>query len=1152
MRATPISADVSDLVCGSMQALPHDCQLLLQYAACSGHETSLQVLRAVLPSSMTFRALLRAIHTVEHLGFLICTSHADDLALLVSSAGDLELPTALTDAGAGAPAAADAHHTLLLSQLDAIRLQFAHDRVQSAAYRLIPPAELPVVHCVITKQLLAAYGHSEIDEFALDIAGHIRDGLSATAASVAISASCDTGPAAWSQFLSTPQMFDRVTTVLLLAASQAKKASAYGMAIRFLEVGLRIMEHRGAVVTASAAKAADLLQLCPSQTHSTSNGDASFVEEAYQHVSEDTWHRLPAEEAYQHVSEDTWHRLPALCFQFFNSLCFCLFLDGRADSSTRCIEYTIAHLSNVADRSTLWELHIQVLMTKGSVEQALGIGLDYLKELGVELETHMSPELEAWVKGPPPFDGQDESTYRHHPIFHLEPNPNRMVMTLLSSLGAAAFIVAPHLFPRIAYTLLNETRHHGVAPESAVGMGLYVVTLWGTHSMYKENYSLGCCAKMLMDSFGEFGRMYAARTDCCVLADTFIWRRPLRACVELTKTAFEEAFTVGALEWGAYLGMFAAEIFSVAGLPVPVVIQQQRQILNTLVMKRCTVGASYCEALLECSQSLVDVQRAPLEAPKFHLPIVQFSACSAQALVFTVMNEPRAAMRVANLATPAKAPNTALVSNISYEFYSALSKLACLALDFAVNRASPPRVNHESSSSDVDDTPDEAARRTTWLSRLAEVDAHIRLLRIWSEVAPQTFQHKLLLVTAERHRVLAFSPALLREARTDLVAPAVQLYEEASALAAKCGYSLEAALSLELAARFQDRMFMREDSVPARVYRREALRLYEQAGATAKVGQMKNMSAAADTSYPWDASMIPPHAATKEYSGDPSSCQSDTLFGLDSKCLKSASRSWQSSGSSCDSESSCSQSSVGCDHRATSITLESNTIRTSEVDVTTTRSTTSLDESRASRSAASASTLHLADAYSILKAATSFFHETDETTLLEKLMSIVLEVAGASRGTLVLKDSEQNWRVELTASIDSDQGGGPHRDNSSPRPLGARVQPDLHQPAAASAAGVDADARKLLSFDAIPATSDLPLSIVQFVIKSLESVLLSDPHLDPLSVWRSGQCILPKRMQWASVSVADVALLRLATLAHPHQIRTSSMLVPRLSSFCPC
>jgi GAF domain-containing protein len=58
-------------------------------------------------------------------------------------------------------------------------------------------------------------------------------------------------------------------------------------------------------------------------------------------------------------------------------------------------------------------------------------------------------------------------------------------------------------------------------------------------------------------------------------------------------------------------------------------------------------------------------------------------------------------------------------------------------------------------------------------------------------------------------------------------------------------------------------------------------------------------------------------------------------------------------------------------------------------------------------------------AVAVLKATASFSFETDENALLQKLMQVVIETAGATRGLLLTEDTEKHWRVEVSAAVEA-------------------------------------------------------------------------------------------------------------------------------------
>ncbi|KYF74048.1 hypothetical protein BE17_21015 [Sorangium cellulosum] len=115
----------------------------------------------------------------------------------------------------------------------------------------------------------------------------------------------------------------------------------------------------------------------------------------------------------------------------------------------------------------------------------------------------------------------------------------------------------------------------------------------------------------------------------------------------------------------------------------------------------------------------------------------------------------------------------------------------------------------------VYDHADEAARERT----LALVDRNIAKLEKWREHCPATYEHKLLLIRAERARVLGQDDA------------ARDAFERGAELAEKSGYQHEAAIAHELAGRFY---LARGDQKLARQHLRDAHEAYLRWGAVAK------------------------------------------------------------------------------------------------------------------------------------------------------------------------------------------------------------------------------------------------------------------------------------------------------------------------------
>jgi predicted ATPase len=91
------------------------------------------------------------------------------------------------------------------------------------------------------------------------------------------------------------------------------------------------------------------------------------------------------------------------------------------------------------------------------------------------------------------------------------------------------------------------------------------------------------------------------------------------------------------------------------------------------------------------------------------------------------------------------------------------------------------------------------------------------------------------------------------------------------------------------------------------------------------------------------------------------------------------------------------------------------------------------------------------DAMAVLKATASWSTEKDQATLLARLMSIVLETAGATRGVLVLQDNAGDWRIELGGSVAGVTEDRPADESSKHDGTGHLIEE--HKPASLPSAG---------------------------------------------------------------------------------------------------
>lgn len=170
--------DVVQLVSHQIQALPERCQQLLKLSACMGAELNTCLIATVLKQSISQVATI--------LEFL------QDEDMVVMQQGDQTYA-------------------------------FSHDRVQQAAYAIIPESETPAQHLSIGRTLLQKLPSHQVEENLLLIANQLLAGQG---------------------LLSTEEDRRDLAEICLRAGEKAMKASDYQLARHYLEMGWDLLPPR--------------------------------------------------------------------------------------------------------------------------------------------------------------------------------------------------------------------------------------------------------------------------------------------------------------------------------------------------------------------------------------------------------------------------------------------------------------------------------------------------------------------------------------------------------------------------------------------------------------------------------------------------------------------------------------------------------------------------------------------------------------------------------------------------------------------------------------------------------------------------------------------------------------------------------------------
>ncbi len=197
-----ITDNVIDLMVGKIEKLDQKTQQVLKLAACIGNHFNLEVLSIINNQSQAITAL--ELQSALEQGLIVPLDNNYKVPLL----SNLE---ELSD------------KSLVICSEDStyIPYKFLHDRVQQAAYTLIPEAEKKPVHLQVGRLLLQNIQENELGNKIFDIVNQLNEGL---------------------DLITDTLEKQELAKLNLQAGKKAKFSTAYESALRYLETSSKFLE----------------------------------------------------------------------------------------------------------------------------------------------------------------------------------------------------------------------------------------------------------------------------------------------------------------------------------------------------------------------------------------------------------------------------------------------------------------------------------------------------------------------------------------------------------------------------------------------------------------------------------------------------------------------------------------------------------------------------------------------------------------------------------------------------------------------------------------------------------------------------------------------------------------------------------------------
>ncbi|MGE0452136.1 MAG: AAA family ATPase [Vicinamibacteria bacterium] len=474
---------------------------------------------------------------------------------------------------------------------------------------------------------------------------------------------------------------------------------------------------------------------------------------------------------------------------------------GRIDEALLAAGRIVANARSVLDEAPGWQTRILAHTARNEYDKAIDAGIAICGRLGLSLPRRPTRLGIAWALLGVSWRLRGRTDQE---LASLPPMDDARAMRLtriLTSMTACAYVNEPNLWPIIIARCLTLMLRHGRGPTHALlfawfGTALAAVGAFGRARRFAR------LSVRLMDA--PDGAAFVPKLHHAMGQFLSHWSEPISRTVEWCRSGFTQGERVEDAEFAGYCHMGWAKASLEAGEPLAEVHAICKAALATIQAS----GQRGTELMhlpsLQAVENLLGLapHRARLAGPHYDDDARVRAGLSKAQNGFRLLEKARLACLFRQSTGLALGDDLVQATKIGLPatFYMSIGRyFACLVW---------LRECHAGAS---------------WLQRtraLARVALARRTLRRWALRCPESFDHRYLLVEAERLRAL-------RKAEQ-----AAAAYHHAIAAAKRGGFLQDAALAEELAA---EHHLSQGDSVPAQAHLRAALAGYRQWGASAKV-----------------------------------------------------------------------------------------------------------------------------------------------------------------------------------------------------------------------------------------------------------------------------------------------------------------------------
>jgi len=252
------------------------------------------------------------------------------------------------------------------------------------------------------------------------------------------------------------------------------------------------------------------------------------------------------------LGTDSWSSQYELTSNLYWEGAETLYLDGQFTESENLIEIALSQSISVLEKARLYNLQIVQYTMQSKYKNAIQVGNHALSLLSVRMiEGNAKEELEAELNAVRAHLGDRQILSLVDAPLMIDPKM-RMVVKLLSNLGACAYFTDKFLYDWIGVKIVSLSLQYGHIEESARGYYIYAILLVSSSQEYQAGYQFGMLALQLSERLKSQSQKCKAYNGLNHLTH---WVKPIQNTLQTIDEGFQAGLESGELQFAGYILM---------------------------------------------------------------------------------------------------------------------------------------------------------------------------------------------------------------------------------------------------------------------------------------------------------------------------------------------------------------------------------------------------------------------------------------------------------------------------------------------------------------------------------------------------------------------------------------------------------------------